>query len=380
MTTKRAIREALVDDLGLGFINLRATGGADNVTIDIADIRDILGSTDNRLLEGSYILLKSNIDVAMTNAATLTTTLSDTTGTAVSVTQAGGSTVKVGDVMEINNVEYVVVTDITSTTDTVTACTVERGVLGTTASTATAGDAITIVAYGQWRSISAHSFATDDVTVTRDYFFEVGTPQLLVDFYFILTPAEINNAIDLALSKIWYRDTFAITLVTTENEYDLTSSGSWLKDPSQLIDMSYRFISDDALTTTYTPCVNRRLLSDTDNLTVTLYDRPSDNVNTTLFVTGRRWYEATADDDATITAPLPLIRAAAKVEVLTKIFNKLGKSAKENFGMELTLTERELETMKARYRQAITPTNLIQDEQIEPIVVPVSWRDEGNWW
>jgi len=375
VTTKRAIRELVIDDLGLGFIGLMGTNVSD-VSFTSVPIRDLIGDTDNRILEGSFIFFRQENNAAYNSAADLNAniTISQTTFL-VDQTIPG---VEVGDIFRIGT-EAMLVTGIDDMVSTQVGVTVERAVLGTTAATHSANDAINVYVTGQSRAVTSHSFSTDTITITRDSYV-TGTTNFLYDIYFILNAHEINKSLDLALSKLWFKDEFSVTLTTTENQYDLTASASWLTDPGQIIGLDYRVIDDAGLITRDTPCVNRKIISDQDTIEVILYDRPSDNDNTTLRVTARRWYELVGNEDATITCPLPLARAASKVEVLTKVFNKLGKSAKENFGMELVLADKELEKMKARYKQSIQPVHLIQDEEIEPIVVPVDWRTEGNWW
>ena len=129
------------------------------------------------------------------------------------------------------------------------------------------------------------------------------------------------------------------------------------------------------------PVVNRRLEVDDDTIFVTLYDMPSDPSNWTLIVESRKYYSALSTDVAITTAPLPLVRAVAKVKVLEKIFNKLGASAKQNYGAELMNARDERSQMYARYKQAITPINFNTDEPFYPPKVPINsveWR--GGWY
>lgn len=295
MTTARsALREAAAAELGIGYIDIAATD-TDTDTVNCPAIRDIIGGTDARILEGMFVLNKD-----------------DTT------------------------------------------------------------------AAGQWRSVSSHSYATDDIELTRAWTSSTGD-LATIDIYSLLTPTEMNDCIDVALGKLWYRDRASISLDATHNRYSL-SSLTWLTDPSQLMELKYRSVdsSDSSKDVREHPVVNRLIEVDADVLAVTLYDIPSSPTSYTLEVVGRHYYEALSTDASTTTCPLPLARAAIKYEFLKKIFNKLGQAAKQNFGMEMVLAENELERVRSRYRQAIVPVELTVEEPFYGPEVPV--RDaEFDW-
>jgi hypothetical protein len=168
-----------------------------------------------------------------------------------------------------------------------------------------------------------------------------------------------------------------ITIVEDDNRYNITTNASWITDPGQIISIDYSHTDD--LLHRWIPSVNRRLLSSDDSLEVILYDVPAPYDEWAIQVTARRFYDAFVEDTDTVTCPLPLIRAQFKVEVLEKIFNKLGQAAKQNYGMEIAIAEKELEKMRLRYRQVITPVNMVVGEQFTAVDVPLYDVDHGNW-
>lgn len=377
MPSLKTIRESSLSDLSLAILNIHGIA-SDGDTIGAAGIRDSIGATDNRLIEGAFLWVKSPQSVAFAQACTLGAAISSATATSITLTQTPTTDpVRVGDYVLCES-EVMRVTALSILSTTSATATVVRGCLGTTAATHADTTAVTKYLYGQWRAISSHSFSTDLIELVRGLVPSgTFTNRLLYDILFILTPTEVEECIGLALSKLWYRDRVSITLVDEDNQYNLTTSATWLTDPSQIISLDYRYSQD--LIAREVPVVNRKIESDADTVSVTLYDVPSSVDDVTLILTARRWYDALTQDDETTTCPTPLIRAQAKVEILERIFKKLGKSAKENYGMEIILCEKELEKMKARYRQAITPINLVQEEQINQLDVPVTDADWSNW-
>lgn len=376
-TTREVLREDACKELGLAFIDVPC-GATDADTLTSAGVRDLIGATDNRILEGAFVMLRNNVSTAYSTAAQLS---GDITAAATTITHNGSVSLEaesVGDVITIES-EDMLITDFDNASNQIT---VVRGYNNTTAAAHLDTTAITSQLNGRWRSIASHSFGTDAIELTRAIWQGIASPAANVkkcDIYFILTPVEMNDCIDVALSKLWFRDRASITLNTTDNRYSL-STLTWLTSGAQLMELKYR-ITDSANSNKDVrerPVVNRLIEVDADVLAITLYDLPSSTDDYTLEVVGRHYYEALATDASTTTCPLPLARAAIKYELLKKIFNKLGQAAKQNFGMEIVLAEQELERVRARYRQAIVPVELTVEEPYDGPEVPV--RDSEYDW
>lgn len=377
-TSRQTLREEAAKELSLAFINIPCVG-VDADTISIPGLRDLIGSTDNRIIEGSFVLVRSSSTSAFTVAAALSgaITASDTT-----ITHNGSTSLEAetpGDVITIES-EDMLITDMDNANNTLT---VVRGYNGTTAATHADTTAILSQLRGRWRSVLSHSFTGDAVELTRAIYQAAGshttTDLKACDVYFILTPKEMNDSIDVALSKLWFRDRASVSLDATHNRYSL-STLTWITDPSQLMELKYRSVdsADSNKDVREHPVINRLIEVDADVLAVTLYDIPSVATSYTLEVVGRHYYEALSTDSSTTTCPLPLARAAIKYELLKKIFNKLGQAAKQNFGMEMVLAEQEIEKVRSTYRQAIVPVELTVEEPFYGPEVPV--RDaEFDW-
>lgn len=378
-TSRQVLREQSASELGLGMINLYGIA-VDTDTVQTANIRDIIGATDNRLIEGAYFFLRTSYATAYTAAVTVSAGGATAAATSIgfSQTATAASAIKEGDIIQFTSGEMVLVTDVTWNLGTSGSVTVVRGVLGNPTAV-TALSAVSFITKTQWRAILSHSFSTDRIELVRPIV-GLGVLPLAFDVYFILTPKELNECVDLSLSKLWYRDRITITLTEDVNEYNITDSGTWFTDPSQLIDMSYRF-TDDSGFIREVAVTNRKIISEDDEVTVTLYDIPGTTADASweLVIQGRRWYSALTYDGDTTTCPLPLAKAQIKVDILEKVFNKLGKAAKENYGMELAIAEKTLEKMKSRYRQAITHTNPVLEHPYTAVDVPVTDADWGNW-
>lgn len=380
MATRQTIRETVTEQLQLGFIAVPCVW-VDDDEITVTALRDRIGDTDNRLLEGSFVWVRtSNLAAQAYNSAiTLKTPFITTTSqTTFLYDQATQTSVPEIDDIIVVELENMLVTDVDLSTKTLT---VIRGVNGTSAATHGSALAVTYLPKWQHRTVSSHSFSTDKITLSRALKGSWTTSiSGSLDFYLILSPKELNKCIDEALSELWTRSRDTITLNDTDNRYNLTTTITHLTDPSLLIDMWYR--KEDTATSGVReyPVVNRRIEVDDDVLSVTLYDLPSSPSDYSLVVESRKYYSALSTDVAVTTCPLPLIRAVTKVKVLEKIFNKLGASAKVNYGAELMHAREEKAQMYARYKQIITPINFSFDEPYTPPQVPISsvdWR--GGW-
>jgi hypothetical protein len=376
-TSRRAIREAVMVDLGLGVINLHGQM-TDGDSMVVTSVRDFLGDTDNRILEGAYVFFKNKVARIAYDGTATTSGGGTATQTTVSVLRtAAAYNPQVGDYIEIAGSEVVLLTamELIGATGAFTG-TIIRAMLDTTAEVWTNSDTIKQLHYGQWRAISSHSFSTNTIELVRTISPAATTSVQQFDVYFILTPKEIDDCINQALTKLWFKDKVSISLADDDNYYDLTSSASWLTDSTQIMSLDYRYTSDSVIREW--PSNHRKFEVTDDNVSVILYDIPSTVTGYSLYLTGRHWYEPLTHDYDTTTCPLPLIRAQAKVEVLQKIFNKLGPAAKQNYGQEMVLADAECERMRSRYRQAIIPIDLSLDEPWEGPEVPV--RDGQYEW
>jgi len=146
------------------------------------------------------------------------------------------------------------------------------------------------------------------------------------EFYFALAAGEINAAIDEALSSLWYEDSGDVALTADQNEVDLTTTLSWLKNSSQLFELTFR-------ETISTKKIGQRtavefypedsLVAGVPKLTVFLWDMPADVTDKVLRVRGKHYYEALASDTAETVCPQPLIVAAAKIRVIKRLPSRL---------------------------------------------------------
>lgn len=386
MVAGRTLIEEAVTDLSLGYINVDAST-TDSDTLQLPALRDYIGATDNRLIEGSYILCRSNVATSFDGGAVTLDEGSDITDTTATFNYTDNASNEmdletVGDVFTIDSEDMLIIDIVTGSSQV----TVIRGYNGTTAILHLDNAEMKIQPRGRWRSVLSHAFVAgpppaDTIELTRPL---VGSPFTAdvgaLDIYFILSYRELTDAVNIALSKLWFQDRVPVTLDDTHNRFSITGTATWLTDPAQLFELKYRKTdsSDSSKNVIEVPVINRLIESDTDVVSVTLYDLPATPADWTLEVLGRHYYEVLATPDSTTTCPQPLARAAVKVEILMKIFNKLGKAAKDNYGIEMAIAEKELNKMKARYRQSMKAMNANLDEEWEGPEVPI--RDEDLDW
>lgn len=205
-----------------------------------------------------------------------------------------------------------------------------------------------------WRRITATATTVTPPQISINRAFDdVAPPEgTRLVLYSLLNPTEWNDAIDEALTRLYFveRETVALDDDNTEQEYTMSS---WLQFKGQMINVLYR----NTVTGVETAVPRFRLIEDRNALTLKLLDPQWPSSTYSLIVEANRFYSRLNADDWGTTCPSPLWQAAIKVAALHKIFSKYGVRFKAQFQQDLAIAEKEL----MKQRQAILPQLTARD-------------------
>lgn len=214
----------------------------------------------------------------------------------------------------------------------------------------------------EWRRITAVHMALEQISINRA-FDTAPADNTSAAVIGLLTPKQWNEAINEALTVLYFPDRHEITLTTTTNangtvtttrEYELPS---WVLTRGQVRGFRYRHT-----TTSREDTVPRwRITEAITGLTVVLMDLPSAVSTYTLILEATRWHSRLDQDDWGTTCPLPLWQAAVEVAAIHKVYKQYGDVFKRQFAQDLAIAERALLQM----RGAILPTVMTQEYTTE---------------
>ena len=188
----------------------------------------------------------------------------------------------------------------------------------------------------------------------------------------MLNPDEWNDALDEALQELYYLEAITVTLVNSQNRYDLTTTNTWLLHKGQVVGVYLRDISDGVNNIKEYGAPAWRLPEEAGVVYLYLPIMPGDVTNIRAIVYARRYYGTMAADTDTTTAPLALIMAGLRHKALEKIYHLFGERAKKMFGNELGLAEKRYTEMRERHLPRIAQ---FTPHQVEPNLVD----DEFSW-
>lgn len=205
----------------------------------------------------------------------------------------------------------------------------------------------------EWRLIKTTTILSDDkINVTRGFDAQVADGQLL-HFVLILSWDEMLTAIKNGLSDKYYPSRASISLTADQKEYNITTSASWIRTWSQIMDVRVRDVGDGATKPIEVAQPAFHARDDDGEALLILPEGISDVTNKTLEIQARRYYDVSSLADASTVTLVSerLLRAAIKYEALKMIFNKMGPAAKRIFGQMQVLVEKELAEEEARWQK-----------------------------
>lgn len=208
---------------------------------------------------------------------------------------------------------------------------------------------------GLYRRVVSVAANGTDVTVSRVSAITAGAAQL----YFLLSPVELNDAINEELKKLYFEDVETISLVANTQTYTLPT---WIQQKGQVVGLRWRDISVLSTNPFEEPVASYRVKEDVNALTVFINDTLRSVTTYDLQVIGRHNYSALANDAATTTCPYALLFGATMVSVLRKIFSKYGKSMSSQYGPKLAVGEREYMRLKADWLPQLKARELVEEE------------------
>lgn len=179
-----------------------------------------------------------------------------------------------------------------------------------------------------------------------------------IGIYFLLDPVESRAAFNEELQGLQYKERYELTLVENDNEYALPTD---MQDRGQILGVRFRYVPTSGVILEE-EAPSYQFQESANALTIRFIHLPVDIGNLTAIFTYRKRYASLANDTATTTCPYTLAVRAAEVAMIRKCVKKFGSSfAKNIFGMEMILSEREYERLKFEHTPVVEPADLYQD-------------------
>lgn len=209
---------------------------------------------------------------------------------------------------------------------------------------------------GEYRRILSFAYpTTEQVTVTRVGAITTGACQV----YLMLSPTEMNEAINEALKELYYVETETVTLVANTYTYALPT---WMQQKGQILSVGWRDISVLTTRPEVTPLSGYTIKEDANALTLFVGEGLRSVTTYDIQVSGRRNYSALATDAATTTCPYPLIFSVAMVKVLHKLLNKYGKGILTLYGPKMQIAEGEMAKNKMDWLPRLSSKEYLETE------------------
>ena len=208
--------------------------------------------------------------------------------------------------------------------------------------------------FGEWRRITA---VNTDVSPAQLYvnraFDTAPSASTVAQIYSLLNPDQWNEAINEALTVLYFKDRETIPITTsedsngntvTDSEYDLPG---WIQYKGMLTGVKYRNRS-----TGYEENVPQyRIIEQITGLKLKLVGTVWSATTYDVIVEGHRYHSRLDDDNYGTTCPQALWQAAVHVAALHKVTNMYGARFKAQFAQDLAIAEREL----MKQRDAVLP-------------------------
>lgn len=230
----------------------------------------------------------------------------------------------------------------------------------------------------EWRRVESYGYpSNNNVTISRALT-AAPTVSQACDMFFILNPDEMKRCVNEALGELFREERVEVALDSAHTLYDITTAATWLTTKAQVMRVTFVYTDPtEANSVQEWAAPSFKWQESADTLKLVLNSLPSDCTNTKVAITARRYYAELSTDAGTTTCPLQLIRPAAKKSMLQEIWHKLDSTkAKQMFGMEMALTDKDLSAARMAWRQNI----VIRDPGIEEVYtgpdVPV---DQNDW-
>ena len=179
-----------------------------------------------------------------------------------------------------------------------------------------------------------------------------------LELILILSFDEANDAINDGLEDKFYETRDVVTLIAGQTEYTLSN---WIKNIGQIKSVRIRDVGAGSTKPTEVPLAAIHPYEDSGIVKI-LVPAVENSSDITYEVVARRYQTPLTTEIATTTLPERLCVAAAKYEILKKIFIKMGPAAKRHFGMAMKLAEDELMNMELRHMDAGAKRDLTSSE------------------
>lgn len=202
-----------------------------------------------------------------------------------------------------------------------------------------------------------------NLVMTRGFASAVGSGST-VHAFMVLDPDNWKLACNNGLRDKYIEARFAVPFAADRSEYNLTEAAPWLKTAGQILRMRLRDENSGHLMPLEYELPVVRPFDDYGSVKLQLPKAyaQSNAMNKSMVISARRYYDKlTSDSDVIQIVASRLIRSACKFEALKLIFSTLGPAARQKWGQQMVLAEKELAEEEARWM----PTTVKRDWQTE---------------
>ncbi len=179
-----------------------------------------------------------------------------------------------------------------------------------------------------------------------------------VRIYFLLSPEEMNDALNEEIQKNSFETRHSITMTANVNEYALPSH---VTSRTQVLGVIYRYnLTGEPIEDV--PVPSFQLLEDDGVVTLQLIRMPTVITNLTVQVRLRKYYDTLTTEAATTTMPYNYAAAMAQVAFYRKLGRKYGAEVvRQIFREGLSEARLEYMRMKQEHEPVAETTDLYQD-------------------
>lgn len=207
----------------------------------------------------------------------------------------------------------------------------------------------------EWRRIESVNAAMDSISINRAFtdLPDAGCNALV---YSLLKPTDYNDAINEALTPLYFPDRTTIETEATEREYTLPT---WISSKAQVLGVRYRSVANGREEALPRFRLQESLQS---GVKLVLMDAPWSPTQYDIIVEATRHHGRIDQDDYGTTCAEGLWQCAIEVAVIHKVLKKYGDRFKRQFMQDLMIAERSLAEAKARLLPVINATEYSQDD------------------
>jgi len=196
-----------------------------------------------------------------------------------------------------------------------------------------------------------------------------------IRIYFLLSPEELNDALNEELQLNSYETRYDITLVSGTNEYTLPAH---VTSRTHVLGVIFRY-SVSGSPIVEQPAPSFMLIEDDNVVTLQIINMPVDLTNLTCVVRLRKYYDSLATEASITTMPYNYAVKMASMAMMKKLATKYGADAvRKIFKDEMNQSRLEYLRMKQEHEPVAEATDLYQDFAWEGPDIPLDYL-QPSW-